>query len=164
MPNMLPNTPGLDSAPLLNDAIQFVSNYNSTNPSTPFTRIVADPGDYYFYTEYLTGGPSSPEAYVLVNQLKNVTIDLGDSSLLFDNGLYQGFNVSECQNLVLSNFSIDYQILPFTELRVQQVLPPNKQITCVPLRAFPTESNYLDVSQLQLTQPYTALLFTRTDV
>src|ERR1700733_7393142 len=36
MPNMTPNT-SQDSTPLLNDAVRWVSHYNSGNPTTPYT-------------------------------------------------------------------------------------------------------------------------------
>jgi hypothetical protein len=153
MPNMVPNNAAQDSAPLLNDAIQFVSYYNGGKPPAPYTRIVADPGHYYFYTAASVGGPNSPQAYVLVDQLQNVTIDLADSSLSFGNALNQGFNVSNSQNLVVGNFSIDYLTLPFTELRVQQVFPGANQILTVPLRTFPSEPKYVGVYELQQSQP-----------
>lgn len=153
MPNMVPNNASQDSAPLLNDAIQFVSNYNSASPPVPYTRIVASPGNYYFETPTpLNSSTQSPLAYVLVGQLQNVTIDLDGSSLFFANALNQAFNVSSCESLVLSNFSIDYQTLPFTELRVQQVFPGANQILTLPLRTFPSEPKYVDVYQLQLSQ------------
>jgi len=47
MANMTPNI-FQDSTPLLNDAIQWVSHYNSGNPTTPYTTIKAERGVYYF--------------------------------------------------------------------------------------------------------------------
>jgi hypothetical protein len=55
--------------------------------------------------------------------------------------------------LFFSNFSIDYQTLPFTELRVQEVALDTNQIVAVPLQAFPGEPNYVDAYQLQQSEP-----------
>jgi hypothetical protein len=136
--NMLPNVPGQDSAPLLNQAIKWVSHYNSDNPTNPYTEITVEAGDYYFATTTAVGGR---EAYVVVrpenknDQLQNVTIDLGGSSLFFANALYEAFDVSNCNNLILSNFSVDYQILPFTQLEVVQILGSHR-IHTVPVPPF----------------------------
>jgi Right handed beta helix region len=155
-PNMLPNNGLQDSQPLLNDAIRWVSHYNSDNPSTPYTQIIAQPGIYYFFTTSNVGGR---DVYVVVSPenvhdtLESVTIDLGGSSLYFNNALYEAFSVIGCQNVVLSNFSIDYGTLPFTELRVKEVVLDTNQIVAVPIKAFPREHRYVDVYQLGLTQP-----------
>jgi hypothetical protein len=151
--NMLPNVLGQDSAPLLNDAIRWVSHYNSENSTNPYTQITVQAGVYYFLTTTAVGGR---EAYVVVSpenkndQLQNVTIDLGGSFLFFANALYEAFNVSNCNNLVLSNFSVDYQILPFTQLHVLEVLGSN-QILAVPQRS-QSQPPYVDVYQLEQTQ------------
>jgi hypothetical protein len=153
--NMLPDIPGQDSAPLLNDAIRWVSHYNSDNPTNPYTRIIAQPGVYYFLTTTPVGGR---HVYVVVapensrDQFQNVTIDLGDSSLFFANALYEAFDISNCNNLLLTNFSIDYQILPFTQLRVQEVVLDTSQVVAVPEQAIPP-GEYVDVYQLQQSQP-----------
>src|SRR5260370_14608492 len=47
MTNMTQNT-FQDSTPLLNDALRWVSHYNSGNPTTPYTTIKAERGVYYF--------------------------------------------------------------------------------------------------------------------
>jgi hypothetical protein len=157
--NMLPNNPSQDSQPLLNDAIEYVSHYNSGNPAVPYTQIVATPGAYYFETTRPISGPNSKQIYALVapenlnDHLQNVAIDLGGSSLFFADAQVQAFTVVNCQNVILSNFSIDYQTLPFTELRVQEVALDTNQIVAVPLRAFPGEPNYVDVYQLQQSEP-----------
>jgi hypothetical protein len=157
--NMLPNNQTQDSQPLLNDAIEYVSFYNSGNPAVPYTQIVATPGAYYFLKPRPISGPNSKEIYVLVapenahDHLQNVAIDLGGSSLFFAEPQIQAFTVINCQNVTLSNFSIDYQPLPFTELRVKEVALDTNQIVAVPLRAFPGEPNYVDVYQLQQSQP-----------
>jgi hypothetical protein len=158
MPNMLPNAPGQDSAPLLNDAIQYVVYYNKKNPQTPYTEIVAQSGAYYFVAATaLNSSTQSPLAYVVVDSLQNVTIELAGSSLFFANGLNRAFNVTNCQNFALRNFSVDYQTLPFTELRVTKIKRDANQILTVPLRAFPTEPPYVDVYELGKTQSTAAL-------
>ncbi|HYZ73670.1 MAG TPA: right-handed parallel beta-helix repeat-containing protein, partial [Chthoniobacterales bacterium] len=152
--NILPNSPSQDSAPLLNDAIRWVSHYNTDNPSTPYTQIIALTGNYYFLTTRPLGGR---QVDVIVrpenknDQLQNVTIDLGGSSLFFANALYGAFNMTDCTGLVLSNFSIDYKTLPFTQLVVQRILNSN-QIVAVPGPTVPPEDPYVDVYQLAQSQ------------
>jgi hypothetical protein len=97
------------------------------------------------------------EAYVVVrpenknDQLQNVTIDLGGSSLFFANALYEAFDVSNCNNLILSNFSVDYQILPFTQLEVVKILGSHR-IHTVPVPPSQSQPPYVDVYQLEQTQ------------
>ena len=122
--NMIPNS-SQDSAPLLNDALNWVSHYNSENTTNPYTTITANPGTYNFLNPTKFGGR---QVYVVVqpenknDHLQNVTIDFNGSDLFFSQGQYEAFAINGCDNLVLQNFSIDYTTLPFTQLIVQGIV------------------------------------------
>jgi len=121
--NMIPNS-AQDSARLLNDAIRWVSHYNSENPSTPYTTITAEKGVYNFLYTTQFGGR---EVYILVQPdknsvLQNVVIDLNGSDLFFSQPYDEAVTINNCQNLTLENFSIDYRTLPFTQLLVQCIV------------------------------------------
>jgi parallel beta-helix repeat protein len=155
MTNMTPNT-FQDSTPLLNDAVRWVSHYNSGNPTTPYTTIKAERGVYYFLAIPEAGG--GRPVYVVVqpenkyDQLKDVTIDLEGSELLFSQAEYEAFTINGCQNLTLQNFSIDYITIPFTQLCVQGIVS-STQITVAVQPTEPPQTPYVDVYQLSQTQP-----------
>src|SRR6185369_12956020 len=69
LPNMTPNSPGVNSTMLLNTAIVLGSRYG-------VTTITADPGTYYF--------PLGPRGqYIVLSGVSGLTIDLQGSSLIF---------------------------------------------------------------------------------
>ena len=146
--NMIPNSPQ-DSAQLLNDAIRWVSYYNSQNPSTPYTTITAEKGVYNF--SYLTkfGGRY---VYVVVQPeknsvLQNVVIDLEGSDLFFSQPYNEAFAINDCQNLTLENFSIDYTTLPFTQLLVQSIVN-STVISVIPESVLPRQTPWVPVPNL----------------
>jgi Right handed beta helix region len=146
--NMIPNSPQ-DSAQLLNDAIRWVSYYNSENPSTPYTTITAEKGVYNF--SYLTkfGGRY---VYVVLQPnknsvLQNVVIDLEGSDLFFSQPYNEAFAINDCQNLTLENFSIDYTTLPFTQLFVQGIVS-STAISVIPESALPGQTPWVPVPNL----------------
>jgi hypothetical protein len=114
--NMRPDDSSLDSTPLLNSAIAYVSQYNTQNPDAPFTLVTVEQGKYYFKNTF-----PGATYYGFISGLTGVTIDLKGSALYFANSLDQGFNISDCTGCTFQNFSIDYQTLPFTQLSVQNV-------------------------------------------
>jgi len=106
--NMTPNQPGLDSAPLFSKAAIYLRNDS-------VRRVIADPGAYYFRSV------GTGKAHVLLNVLTNVTIDLQGSDLYFGLPFNDGILVANSSNLVLKNFTADYDPLPFTQVRVVSV-------------------------------------------
>jgi parallel beta helix pectate lyase-like protein len=147
--NMIPNS-AQDSAQLLNDAIRWVSYYNSENPSTPYTKITAEKGVYNFLCTTKFGGR---EVYILVQPesknsvLQNVVIDLNGSDLFFSQPYNEAVTINDCQNLTLENFSIDYTTLPFTQLLVQSIVN-STTITVTLESALPGQTPWVPVPNL----------------
>jgi hypothetical protein len=116
-PNMTPNTPGLDATPILNEAIRLAG-------PDRFTTIVADPGTYEFWLNKELG------TYVTMSDVHGLTIDLQDSSLIFrgtpGNATTQASALiaTNCSQITLRNFSLDYDPLPFSQYVIQR--PPGE--------------------------------------
>jgi uncharacterized protein (TIGR03437 family) len=113
--NLVPNQPALDAGPLLFRAV----SYARVNP---ISRVIADPGAYYFLTLQFAA------AHVAWDKLSNLTIDLQGSDLYFSNPLAGGISITNGTNIVLQNFTIDYDPLPFTQVRVVSVNAAQQQI------------------------------------
>src|SRR4051812_40403665 len=64
--NMEPDSPSLDSRPLLEAAVAYAGRNG-------VTRLVADPGAYYFLSL------RNPNTHVLINAASNLTIDWQNS-------------------------------------------------------------------------------------
>src|ERR1700694_1920380 len=103
--NMLPNRPGLDAGPLFFRAVSYAQNHQ-------ISRVITDTGAYYFQSLQYSG------SHVAWGQLNNLTIDLQGSDLYFSFPLVSGITITNSSNLVLENFTADYNPLPFTQGRV----------------------------------------------
>ncbi|HEY3740747.1 MAG TPA: right-handed parallel beta-helix repeat-containing protein [Bryobacteraceae bacterium] len=106
--NAIPDTPGLDTRPLLTAAIQYAS-------ANGVGTIIADPGAYWFLT------PQLSDRYLVLNQVSNLTIDFHGSDLYLQQGFLIGFDLENCQNVTLEHFTIDYVQLPFTQVKLSNV-------------------------------------------
>src|SRR5215469_2162749 len=104
--NMVPNQPGLDAGPLFFRGVIYAQNHQ-------IARVIADPGAYYFLSQQRAGGP-----HVTWDQLHDLTIDLQGSDLYFSVPLVSGILITRGANIVLENFTADYNPLPFTQVRV----------------------------------------------
>jgi hypothetical protein len=104
-----------DSAPRLTAAIAYVVG----NPSC--RNLVVDPGTYYFYSANAVRGQKAKSTYVYVPQATGLTIDLRGANLIFKESYFTAFYIDKCNMCTFSNFSIDYQHLPFTQLDVKNV-------------------------------------------
>jgi hypothetical protein len=74
--NMVPtNNPSQDSACLLQDAIQFVVNWNTNNPSSPYTKITASQPGVFYFNKYVSTVAHPTKAtqvtYIWPNDLSN---------------------------------------------------------------------------------------------
>ena len=106
--NMVPNQPSLDAGRLFFRAVSYAQ-------VKKIDRVIADLGSYYF--------PSlqSPQVHVAWDKLSNLTIDLQGSDLYFTHPLVNGLLITNSTNVVLENFTADYDPLPFTQVRVVSV-------------------------------------------
>jgi hypothetical protein len=114
--NLVPNDPTQDSGPLFFRAMLAAKNRS-------FDRVIADPGAYYFLSQQYPGGP-----HVQCDSLSNLTIDLQGSDLIFTLPLGAGISFSNATNIVVQNFTVDYDPLPFTQVRVVSVNAAQQQI------------------------------------
>ena len=106
--NMVPNQPDLDAGPLFFQAVNYAQGHQ-------IGRVIADTGAYYFRSL------ETSNAHVNWGRLSNLTIDLQGSDLYFAFPLWHGIVISSAANIVLQNFTMDYDPLPFTQVRVVSV-------------------------------------------
>jgi hypothetical protein len=147
--NMVPNDPSQDSASLLQDAIDFIVNWNTEiDPANPYTTITASqPGTFYFNKYVATvdhpNGTAAQLTYIFANGLSNVTIDLGGSLLMSELSFISVFTIEKCNTCIFRNFAIDYQNLPFTQVTVQTVDSGTDTLTVTIQAATPGQPAYV---------------------
>jgi hypothetical protein len=146
--NMTPNTPSLDSRPLFQAGVSYAAAHG-------IPTVTANRGSYYFLSL------NSQYQHVYLNNISNVTIDLDHSNLYFSRGNIMAIEVHDGENLTLKNFTLDYQQLPFTQLKVTAVDTAAKTISFTKLGDFPLPSifNSLTVPSSYVDQGYYAFIF-----
>jgi hypothetical protein len=159
--NMVPmNNPSQDSAYLLQDAIAFVVNWNTNNPSNPYTTITASQPGVFYFNQYVSTVAHPTKAtqvtYIWPKGLINVTIDLQGSFLNCLLSFISVFTIQNCNNCIFENFEIDYQNLPFTQLHVKSV--DTSTITAVPESSTIGQPAFTSVYQLSQAQTSSPLL------
>ena len=103
--NMVPGQPSLDSRPLLQTAIKYaISNGVAT--------LIADPGTYYFLTQ------QNVNTHVFISGASNLQLNFQNSDLWFAFSNVSAIQCTNCTNVTLENFTVDYQQLPFTQVTV----------------------------------------------
>ena len=102
--NMVPNQPSLDAGPLLENGIGYARSHG-------IATVIADPGTYYFLSVH-------GNTHVDFADLHDMTIDFHGADLIFSHALFYGIVVYPSSNVVLQNFTVDYQPLGFTQVRV----------------------------------------------
>jgi len=132
--NMVPNSPALDSRPLFTAGVAYASKNH-------IPTVIADRGSYYFLTQ------NSPYQHVFLNAIANVTVDLQYSDLYFALGNIDAIDATNCVNLTLRNFTVDYLQLPFTQLTVTGVNAAARTVSVKQLGnyALPTAFNSVTV-------------------
>jgi uncharacterized protein (TIGR03437 family) len=131
--NLVPNDPTQDSGPLFFRGILAAKNRS-------FDRVIVDPGAYYFLSQQYAGGP-----HVQCDSLSNLTIDFQGSDLIFTLPLAAGISFSNSTNIVVQNFTVDYDPLPFTQVRVVSVNAAQQQIQ------FAVDGNWQNPTALNAT-------------
>ena len=106
--NMTPDQPSLDSRPLLQAAIKYAIANNVQN-------LIADPGAYYFLSL------QNANTHVLITGASNLQLNFQNSDLLFAFSNVSAIQCTNCTNVTLENFTVDYQQLPFTQVTVASV-------------------------------------------
>ena len=114
--NAVPGNPNLDSRPLMQAAIQYAS-------ANGVGRIVADPGSYWFLTS------QKADRYLVLDHLSDLAIDLKGSDLYLKTSYLIGFDLVGCQRVTLTNFTVDFVQLPYTQVRLTGVAPSSRTLS-----------------------------------
>jgi uncharacterized protein (TIGR03437 family) len=145
--NMAPNTPTLDSRPLLEAAVTYAQAHS-------IPTITSDPGAYYF----LTGHPSG--RYFSFNGLHDLTFDFAGSDLYFQLGSWTNLECDNCQNVQFLNFTMDALQLPFTQLQVTSVDTATNRIHYTVMSGWEAATNFNTVrNPTGATEPLYAFIF-----
>ncbi|HEX4135617.1 MAG TPA: hypothetical protein VHY84_13465 [Bryobacteraceae bacterium] len=114
--NMTPGQPSLDSRPLLEAAIAYAGKNG-------VATLTADPGTYYFLSLH------NANTHVFINGASNLTLDFQNSLLLFAFSNVSAIQCTNCTNVTLQKFAVDYQQLPFTQVTVASVNSAGQSFT-----------------------------------
>jgi hypothetical protein len=101
-----------DATGLLNAAIEFAKKSRGT-----YTRITGEPGEYYFRA----AANDQLGCYVYADKVTGLSIDFPGSTFIFKQPGISGFQFDACTNCALTGVTIDYEILPFTQLNVLRI-------------------------------------------
>ena len=127
--NLIPDTPALDARPLVEAAVTYAVQKH-------IPLVTADPGAYYFLTL------RNSSTHVLLTSATNVTLDWQNSDLLFHASNASGVQCSNCSAVVMQNFTVDYQQLPFTQVTVTSVNPSAQTFDFAAIPGFQTPSDF----------------------
>jgi hypothetical protein len=126
--NAVPGNPNADARPLFQAAIQYAA-------ANGVSRIIADYGSYWFLT------PQQAGIYLYLNQVSDVTIDLQGSDIYLNSSFVTGIYLKSCQGVTLTNFTIDYVQLPFTQVQLTGVNPTNATLSYQTISGWPSPVN-----------------------
>ena len=115
--NMEPNRRDLDSRPLFQAAVAYIER-------RPISRVTLDPGDYYFLTR------QENSRYIDIENLRDVAFAFAGVNLYFREASGgHALVVRDSERVTFSGFTIDFLELPFTQVRVAQVQPEERDDT-----------------------------------
>ena len=146
--NLKPNDVSIDATPRLNAAIDYIIR----NPDCK--QLVVDNGEYSFRSL-----PKGNVAYVLIENASNKNFDFRNASFLFEESYFPAFYIHSCNNCSLSNFSIDYVHLPFTQLNVTDVIEQKHAIVAVPQNSSWPNPEQLYQHQAAVAAPHEVSLY-----
>jgi uncharacterized protein (TIGR03437 family) len=144
--NMTPDMPTLDSRPLFQAGVQYASAHG-------IPRVIADRGSYYFLSL------NSSYQHVYLNQISNVTVDLNYSDLYFAFSNIVAIQIATSTNLTMKNFTVDYQVLPFTQLTVTGVSGTTVSVAQMGSYPLPSSFNTRTVPSNYIISGYYAFIF-----
>jgi uncharacterized protein (TIGR03437 family) len=130
---MVPDSPTGDARPLFEAGIAYAAKNH-------IATVIADRGSYYFLTL------NNQRAHALLSGINNLTVDLQYSDLYFAQGQIVGIQATNCTNLVLKNFTVDYLQLPFTQVSVTSVNAATKTINIKQLGKYPLPSVFNSIT------------------
>ncbi len=145
--NLAPNNPNLDARPLFQAALDYAQKNN-------VHLITADQGAYYFLT------PSAPDRYVSINAASDLTIDLHGSDIYTKQSFLIWLVVIDSSRITLTNFTLDSQQLPFTQVRLTGVSANQRTLNYVTQPGWPSPTIFNTVTNPDGTfQDLWALVF-----
>jgi hypothetical protein len=106
--NLTPNDSNLDARPLFQAGLAYAGKH-------PISLITLDQGAYYFLT------PENAQTYLVFEGLSDLRVDLAGSKIYFAHPFLQGFLVSNCRRVTLTNFEADFLNPPYTHVRLASV-------------------------------------------
>jgi len=127
--NMTPDDPNLDARPLFQAALEYVAQHHTS-------LVTTDQGANYFLT------PQNPQTYLVFLDLSDLRVDLAGSKIYFAHSFLQGFLVSNCQRVTLTNFEADILNPPYTHVQLESVDPQLRILTYSLLLAWPTPETF----------------------
>ncbi len=130
--DMAPNLPSQDSRLLFQAGVAYASKNH-------IPLVTADRGNYYFLTQ------NSAYQHVFLNAIADVTVDLQYSDLYFAQGNVIAIDATDCVNLTLRNFTVDYLHLPFTQLTVTGVDTATRTVSVKQLGNYALPSTFNSV-------------------
>jgi hypothetical protein len=113
--NLPPNSPSVDARPLFQAALQYAGSHG-------IQLVTLDRGAYYFLTA------QDANAYLRFSALSDLTVDLVGSRISFADAFRQGFSLSDCQRVTLTNFQTDFLKPPYTYVRLVSVNPNQRTL------------------------------------
>ena len=122
--NLAPNKPSFDARPIFQAALQYVKTHHTS-------LLTVDPGAYYFLT------PQQSNAYLSFPALSNLTLDLAGSTVYFADAFLQGFSLTDCQHVTLTNFKVDFLKPPYTYVQLAAVDATNRKFTYKTMPGWP---------------------------
>jgi len=138
--NMIPNQPSQDAGPLVRLGVAYAMTHQ-------IGRVIADQGTYYFLSLEQPNAHVQLGGNAAIPTVHDLTIDFQSSALIFTHPLQYGLIFWRSSNLVLQNFTVDYQPLPFTQVRVVSVDTARAQIQ------YTVELGWQDPSAFNTAQP-----------
>jgi hypothetical protein len=115
--NAVPGNPNADTRPLFQAAIQYAA-------ANGITRVVADPGAYWFLT------PQQPGNYLVLDHVSGLTIDLEGSDIYLLNSFITGIYLTGCQGVTLTN-----------QVRLTGVTPATGTLAYEPIPGWPSPAS-----------------------
>lgn len=116
--NAVPDRRNWDAAVPLRAAIGYALTHG-------VTQIVADRGAYYFTSR------QSPNRYIALRHAHDLALDFAGSQLYFADSYVTAFDLVDCRRVTLGNFTLDFQHLPFTQVRLLSVGPATRALKYV---------------------------------
>jgi hypothetical protein len=131
--NLTPDNPALDARPLFQAALDYAVKNG-------IHLITADQGAYYFLT------PAAKDRYLSFNSALDLTIDLHGSDIYMKQSYLIWLVAIDSNRITLTNFTLDSQQLPFTQVRLTGVSANQRALNYVTQPGWPSPTVFNTVT------------------